>query len=103
MSHVVHERVVHQLLHVAQITVVLTFERALYFDINIIYISLEKNGDHSTECWKVPSRLLRIEQFWQEIDIVLVGREFLSDTTTIQAAPALGCFCKRLNYGSVHP
>ena len=76
MSHVVNERVVHQLLHVAQITVVFTFERALYFDINIIYMYLGKNGEHSSECWKVPSRLLLIEPFWQEVDIVLVDRGF---------------------------
>ena len=43
-----------------------------------------------TECWKVQFFHFRIEFFWQELDIVLVGPGLQQISTTNEAAPALG-------------
>ena len=35
-----------------------------------------KDGEHRTDCWKMPSRHLLNELFWQEVDVVLARRGF---------------------------
>ena len=62
----------------------------------LLHVELDPRGVSSNrqelriECWKVQFRHFRIEFFWQELDIVLVGPGLQQNSTTNQAAPAPG-------------
>ena len=60
----------------SSITAVFTLDRSFNLDNNNL-MSLGKDGEHHPECRKVPDPRLNIELYWQEVDIVFVGRGFL--------------------------